>query len=762
MTENKAIIKPRTQLDLEFFELNICKNKEDQPFLNVFSYSGKNFEEQKLGQVFGVIQVLDKSENSAYIPNLVAQVIKKEFYRDRKRNLEKAFEAALHKANLALTDLVQHEIIQWMGKFNAVVGVVQKNNFYFTQSGGGRILLIRNKLINDITRNLDDGEGIGHPIKTFSNISSGKIEIGDKLVFATESVFESVKWEELKRHSEVFSGGELDNIFRRTLELESRFSGAILINVNEKQILPPLAEKKKEEKIKNFFGAKLENAAKSAPKEKPPQKKINETAMSKPEEANKGNLEQTTEPAKKDGQVIYPKNNHIEDETDQKLSPFEKQPELFVTSDEELPKEKTGLDPIERIKIFLQKTKAKFSNAVSPKQPRIEKTRVLKNLIVKKKDMMAEFGIKMAGKLNFAGKKSAGLETKLGPLGFEKSEAENDSKKERENFTIISNTKTFFSNVFNQEKKAVEKIKAMDKKILAIAASAIIIIAVVLIFLKVFSKDPSPAKQPDLENETSTQNRQPKSNLVLENLASFDKNIKSMAFLSGRIYILTEEDGFFEINPDNKEKTEISLPNDMKNNLLLTQMPPLNLIFLINNETVFSYSPVTKKFDRNEIKFPQNMDVVSADAYLTYLYVLDKNSNQIFQYPRAAGGFGEGKTRLDRDIFLEEPTDMTIDGSIYVGEKSKGVKKFFKGKQNSFGLDRQLENPLVWAKNGAEEMVVIDSAGGKVFIMKNDGNIAKEMEDSKLESAKDFWYDQNKKAIYFADRNNEIQKLSVD
>lgn len=770
MTENKVTTKPRSQLDLDFFELNICKNKEDQPFLNVFSFSGKNYEEQRLGQVFGVIQVLDKSEHSAYIPNLIAQVIKKEYYRDRKRTVEKAFEAALHKANLALTDLAQHEIIEWMGKLNAVIGAVQKNNFFFTQAGGGRILLFRNKLINDITRGLDDGEGIGHPIKTFSNISSGKIEFSDKLIFATESVFESVKWEELKRHSQVFSSMELDNIFRSTLELESELSGAILINAKEKQIADVPMEKKKEEKIRNFFGAESkesEKVEKEGVKDVPLMKQKAEEKTGQEQQAihteKKELIEKVQEkPVEEDAKQNI--ENAQEQDGEEGLSPFEKQPELFVSSDDQFPEEKPGPSLGEKTKVFIGGLKSKLTDSFH-RNKTLGKNKIpdIKKFMSKNKEKALMTGKESMKKIKIPNFKKFIPQRKNAPQATDKTEeTPRPSLENKRGGDFALKYRNALGIILRKTKELTEKIPIPGKRGWVAVISTIVLLIVIFSFLKIRSGNQPSREASDPIAQTNGPEENIKGNLAVEVLADFDKNISSLAFLNGRIYVLTDENRFFEINPDNREKKEIGLPENAGKFSLLTQMPPLNLVFLINNNSVYSYSPVTGKFDSNNINLPQNLNAVSAGAYLTYLYVLDQNSGQVYQYPRATGGFGGEKARLDNQIQQAQLTDMAIDGSIYIAEKNQPVKKFFKGEEEDFGFNEKIEDPLVWAKNGSDMVVVADKTLGKIFILKNDGSLSREIQDPRIVQIRDFWYDQDKKSIYFASQNNEIIKINLD
>ena len=355
----------KEEVDLDIFDITVVKNKKLDPFLNVFQFEPDHIADNKLGNFFGIIEVTDHSEKSSYLPNLVAQVIKKEYYGKKNRDPEKSFEAALHRANLALADLTQHEIVQWMGNFKAVLGVIQNKNFFLTGVGGGRTLLIRDKKISDLSRKMDKDNG--HPMKTFSDISSGTIEIGDKIIYASDSVFESFSWEDLKRHIKTFNSDELDNLLKSTIESEGENVGLIIINVKEKTAIEKASLKKKTQKNINYFG-------KTEEKEKKPKKKIlsdqkekkklpkektapvieEEESIEKPEMIP---LDQTPKtnmlPRKKEeGEKLFAAEKKQNTKTkepssqtgDEILSPFEKQPELYIKEDDadetKLPKKK--------------------------------------------------------------------------------------------------------------------------------------------------------------------------------------------------------------------------------------------------------------------------------------------------------------------------------------------------------------------------------------------------------------------------------------
>ncbi len=352
------------EFDYDSFSLIACKDQQLEAFINVFHHSPDNVAQDELGQLFGVVQVLDHSDQSSYLPNLIAQVIKKEYFAKQKRGPEKSFEAALHKANLALADLTQHEIIQWMGKFKAVMGVIQKDNFFFTQAGGGRIVLVRDQQITDISRGLDEENS--HPMKTFSSVSSGKIELGDKLLFASDSVFDIFSWEDLKRHAKTFNTDEFDNLIKSTLESEGENVGALTVNIKEKS-LAKMPEKKKVKKL-NYFGGVDKTEKKTEEKAYPTLSRglgttkdagAKETAVvasaaavagieTNIKKSDKLEKEKTVDEVKKEElkKLDKQKPEHELDDKEEKTSPFETQPELYIKENEKIEQEQVAKVPM--------------------------------------------------------------------------------------------------------------------------------------------------------------------------------------------------------------------------------------------------------------------------------------------------------------------------------------------------------------------------------------------------------------------------------
>ncbi len=819
------------------FQKVICHNTKLKPYLNAFNFKGENFDQQNLGEIFGVIQILDHSENSAYVPNLIAQVIKKEFYSKHKRNISESFEASLHKANLALADLAQHEVIEWIGKINAIIGVVKNEEFHFTQAGGGKILLIRNKTLTDVSKGLDTGEGIGHPIKTFLNVSSGELELKDKLLFASDSAFESIHLEELKRHIQTFKSEELDNIISSTLELEATNAAILFVNITDK----PLVEKEnnyqgkvKLEKDANYFGSRLKNekeqseineemkkesasAKISADKGKKKERKAikKEEPLSKAQALAAAEAKIKKEKEDRERETKTEENNtqnRIDERaiaeyynSDDKASPFEEEPEMFI-KEKDIQKEKEEIaQKINESKIGIIELGGNLMKKNWGKLKKLsisfwEKIIEAKNNFKKRKDQTVKITSSLSDfenynnesdKIYIPEKNEGIILLNLGkkPIHYSKVVFS----------FLIRNTKFIskkiyrkirkvdFKNIFNPTKiketlKSLPlKIKSLNPrnldgdgiKVLGLIGFIIIIIIILFLaikFTKPFFNDnisgekieqkPSLLEDPALENESKIDD--------LKSIAQVQVNeeVISITSLNNDLYLATENDSLLKLDHENNRIEKISLPDYVKEIQVISAMPSLQLVFLINSESIYSYSPVTKRFYENQIDLPGNFNGQGSDVYLTYIYLLDKNSNQIFQYPRAIGGFGEKRTWLKDNTNITGASEITIDDSIYLAYEDGHVEKFFQGrKQNDFNITQTeptISASKIRASLNSENLFIFDSQNQRVVEVNKKGTVIKQFQDRQFLGAQDFWVDFDQEIIYIITSGGNILSFNYN
>ncbi|MFA6193672.1 MAG: hypothetical protein WC726_02300 [Parcubacteria group bacterium] len=293
-----------------FRDIFFSATRELSPFGMVFVYEPENFEQQKLGTLFGIIKISDTSEESSFVANLLASVLKKEYFSKTDRSADIAFESALKKANMALAELARQGSVKWSGKISFAAGALEKNNLHFSKLGATAALLLRGGMIADI------GEGMGieaegadpHPLKTFSDISSGKIEYEDCLIFATSDLLDIFSLEEIRQNAAFFSRDEFPEVISASLMANSELSGAIVVNmISEEEALQAITQQPA--KIEYSPAPKIPESKDIFPKEKTAPKSI-PTAVPVLSEAEKKKhlyMSETEEiPRKKFTEKIFP------------------------------------------------------------------------------------------------------------------------------------------------------------------------------------------------------------------------------------------------------------------------------------------------------------------------------------------------------------------------------------------------------------------------------------------------------------------------
>jgi len=757
---NEPLEKKENCAQAKFLEMVVIKNQKMKPFLNVFSFTGQNTQQQKLGEIFGIIQVDDNSKSSAYLPNMLTQILKREYFKRKNKNCGKSFELALHKINITLTELAQHEIVKWMNNLNVAVGVICGNKIHFAQIGKGRILFLKNKKILTITNTTESIEEY-HPMKTFSSISAGKIEAGNKLIFTLKETFKTLDRADLERHFKTFNSDEFDNIVSSTLRNEAFNTGIIVINIEEANLKNALTTNclpkiKAEKEDLNFFGeTKLKN------------KKNTETTISQKKE-------------------IIPERKIKEKSNDPNKSPFENEPEIYFkeTEDKEKTKqEKTILNKktllkevylssLEKIKIF-KKKKLSLKNIKGKITENLKKIDESKIIEIKNR------GLALIKKINFKKTKKDNIlkisfakewitsltKTYSAQSIIEKIGVEVDFKpKEESNVKPSMKDKTLF-----KMKKLALKIKMFliklskkyypKKSRLIIIAIAVLLILIISIFF-IFKIKSSNTKSQTTNNGNiipTIANQSTSSINNLEFLINLEKGVKNSTFLGNELFLLTENRTLIKFSVRDNTKTEIILPKKLKNPKYLSAIESLQLVLITSEEQVYSYSPVTNSFAKNAISMPDDLESIGAGTYLTYLYLLDKKSNQIYRYSRAPGGFALPKKWLAEEIDFKNALDIDINDSIYVAFNNGKIQKYFHNKrEKEYSLEEGFIPNEIKTKINKAEIFALDKNQGKIIKLLENGTSQKSFQDKKFKNARDFSVDFENNKIFIITRNKEI------
>jgi hypothetical protein len=166
------------------------KSKKDS-VCGVFSYEAISIEDMQLGNLYivGKIANIPKKQyrNSDFLLNLLVSAIKREFYSNYQRTTLEALESALQSANIYLADFSKKGHTAWIGNLHFACLAFSRDDIHVGQTGDMLVQLFRSGTMSNISKKFETAEEL-EPNKTFSNIASGKIERGDKILIATHDL----------------------------------------------------------------------------------------------------------------------------------------------------------------------------------------------------------------------------------------------------------------------------------------------------------------------------------------------------------------------------------------------------------------------------------------------------------------------------------------------------------------------------------------------------------------------------------------------
>jgi len=155
--------------------------------------------ERASGILYFVIEIINTDPAMRDIAKLIVDTTIDAYYKEPVEDPLSKFEAALKKVNEKLASLAEEGEVGWVGKTNAIIAVLAGNNLHLSQAGTAEAYLIRNSKIIHISEGLSSSAERPHPLKTFLNIASGELFIGDKILISTAELFYHFSQDDLRR-----------------------------------------------------------------------------------------------------------------------------------------------------------------------------------------------------------------------------------------------------------------------------------------------------------------------------------------------------------------------------------------------------------------------------------------------------------------------------------------------------------------------------------------------------------------------------------
>ncbi len=171
---------------------------------NVYITHPSPTEEQVLGKLVVVSNIVGNSRINQDIINLIQDELRASYYKTTDINPERAFELALNQTNKRLHHIISDGVGTWVEHASILVAAVYRDSVIVSSVGTIQAFLLR--------RNVHDGRGIFrihsileslptpiNPVRFFPNTISGHLQADDQLLLCTSSLLDYFSLEKLRR-----------------------------------------------------------------------------------------------------------------------------------------------------------------------------------------------------------------------------------------------------------------------------------------------------------------------------------------------------------------------------------------------------------------------------------------------------------------------------------------------------------------------------------------------------------------------------------
>lgn len=688
---DKDIASP---LEKQFREIVIGSGRSQEPYIIAFHSASDNISGASLGTLFGFFEVEIHDEDAAYIVNFLASVAKKEYFANPKRSPEESFESALHRINVALAEIVKHGNVSWLGHLHGALGAVSQNTLHFSVTGEGEIYLARAETIRSISAGLVESGIEPHPLKTFTEVSSGELFDADLVFALSPAVWSLFSPEDLERSLHRLGPAGFEQFLRTALVNELPIAAVAMVTCSAPVRLKPKDVTSVSERRRKETTVKLDNVW----SEKPFHEAV-QTKASLSERISEGNPP-AKYPEKKSGHIYVQASADEAFETEE--SPWMERWTIFRHSLETkmhsfgMASRKVSRRVSKESIFILGATKARLSLLRRSLTRRARTTkRATKSRWQAFREQREQR--KGPGENNHRFRSSNATEpiTPLSPssammppaslaIGKGKGLPLPDLKKmNRAALRIVGQCRPVAEKIRHWSARKADlvgrlganafswlygswKILPKKKKWLIIGVLGTLAVAATILVIPRTKEDPSivpplsSAAEEGLAEPIFPPADEPLATLLSGNRILFPTNNSRsiiLATINESAFVVTER-----AIVNLKTQESITTPEPLR---LATGMDDLDAIFVLGESgSLYFWSTVTKKFEKNTLPLPAGSEVSAIGSYLTYLYVLDQNTGTVYRFPRTEGGFGVATTWSKEPIHIGEAAAFAVHENI--------------------------------------------------------------------------------------------------
>ena len=185
------------EYEIQYARLATTEKLSDR-FLNTGLRATGDLSKTQMGEVFSMVEILTQWFTTAQIGQTIINTFTSAYYNGGSTSDLANFEHALKKVNETLAQITQNGETDWIGNLSAVLGVIIENKIHLGQTGKAIAYVFRDGKVEDLTEGLSVN-GEPHPLKTFTNVTSGELKSHDKILIANPELYNQIEMENLRQ-----------------------------------------------------------------------------------------------------------------------------------------------------------------------------------------------------------------------------------------------------------------------------------------------------------------------------------------------------------------------------------------------------------------------------------------------------------------------------------------------------------------------------------------------------------------------------------
>ncbi|MDP4008727.1 MAG: hypothetical protein Q8P68_06065 [Candidatus Peregrinibacteria bacterium] len=152
-------------------------------FSTNFFYSWADSDPSHTGELYINFSIVNSEIDGEEFAQELFEVVRHHYFKDFTIDPHERFEQTLNEVNKLALEWREKKQVKFFSDLNAVIGVIQGDTLYMTQSGYAEAYLIRKRHVSTISEGLTDNDKDRESL--FVNVASGQLEDYDTVIFST-------------------------------------------------------------------------------------------------------------------------------------------------------------------------------------------------------------------------------------------------------------------------------------------------------------------------------------------------------------------------------------------------------------------------------------------------------------------------------------------------------------------------------------------------------------------------------------------------